>query len=158
MKKIGLPVAILSFLLIVMSSCSTAKLPVETSDRAKTIQIPDGKALVYVFRKSSVGAAVGLSVDLNNIELETFYPKRFYLCVLDPGKYVFTGHGENTDEMILKIDSGKKYFIEVTPQMGFLIARCKLSLVDPIKGNEKVGKCKLVGLNKEARNLLNYNP
>ena len=146
-------------LIILLGSCSTSKLfPVDTSNNAKNLHNIEGKAIVYVFRKSALGAAVGLRVDLNNIELAKFYPKKFYLCVLDPGKYVFTGHGENEDDIIVKVEGNKKYYIEVMPQMGWASARCKLELTDPFEGNEKVQKCKLIGLNKEAKQILNYSP
>ena len=157
MKKITLTT--LGFVLIIMafSSCSSIKLlPADVSNKAKNLKIPDNKALVYIFRKSSLGAAIGLSVDINNKELAKFYPKKFYLCVLEPGKYLFTGHGENEDEIIVTLEQGKKYYIEVLPKMGFAIARCKLELVTPLEGNAKVQKCKLIGLNSDARTALNY--
>ena len=104
-----------------------------------------------------MGFAVGLSVDINNKEVTTFFPKQFYMWVLDPGKYAFTGHGENEDDLKVTHEPQKKYYIEVTPQMGWVKARCKLESVEPSVGSTKVQKCKLVGLNTEARTLLQYN-
>jgi len=158
MKKIIQTTVFLS-LIIILSSCSTSKLlPVDTSNNAKNIKSIEDKALVYVFRKSALGAAVSLRVDLNNIELAKFYPKKFYLCVLEPGKYVFTGHGENEDDIIVNVEGNKKYYIEVIPQMGWASARCKLELIDPFEGDKKVQNCKLIGLNKGAQEILNYTP
>jgi hypothetical protein len=136
-------------MILIITSCAPAKfLPTDVSNNAKTLETPGNKSLIYVYRTSSLGAAVGLSVDCNNKELAKFFPRQFYLCVLDPGKYVFTGRGENEDDLIITI--------EVTPQMGWVKARCKLTSVDPAEGNTKIQKCKLVGLNLEAKALLNY--
>ena len=158
MKKI-IQITVFLSLIVILSSCSTSKLlPVDTSNNAKNLKSIEDKALVYVFRKSALGAAVSLRVDLNNIELAKFYPKKFYLCILEPGKYVFTGHGVNEDDIIVNVEGNKKYYIEVIPQMGFASARIKLELIDPIEGNTKVQKCKLIGLNKEAKQILNYSP
>jgi len=157
MKKSNSLITLLSMMILVMTSCATSKLlPTDISNNAKNVVSPENKALVYVYRISSLGFAVGLAVDCNNKELTSFFPKQFYLCVLDPGKYVFTGHGENEDDVIATLEPNKKYYIEVTPQMGFIKARCKLSLIDPPEGNTKIQKCKLVGMNLEAKTLLNY--
>ena len=139
-------------------SCSSSKyLPPDVSKNAMGITNPDNKAVVYIYRISSMGFAVGLSVDINNKEVTTFFPKQFYMWVLDPGKYAFTGHGENEDDLKVTHEPQKKYYIEVTPQMGWVKARCKLESVEPSVGSTKVQKCKLVGLNTEARTLLQYN-
>jgi hypothetical protein len=140
-----------------MSSCSTSQLlPTDVSNNAKNLNPIEDKAVVYVFRTSSLGFAVGLDVDCNNKDLAVFYPKKFYMCVLEPGRYLFTGHGENEEELIVNVEANKKYYIEAIPQMGFLIARIALKQLDQIEGNGKVQKCKLIGMNNEAKALLNY--
>jgi hypothetical protein len=146
-------------LIIIITSCSTTKqLPKEVSQNAKSINSVNDQALVYIFRVSSLGALVSLRVDLNNHFLASFYPKKFYLCALEPGKYVFTGHGENSDDIIVNLEKGKKYYIEVIPQMGFSSARCKLKLLDSVKGEKDIEHCKLIGMNQSAQKLLNYTP
>jgi len=148
---------ILISIVLALSSCSTSKiLPVDVSNSAKNLSPSGDQAIVYVFRTSSLGFAVGLDVDFNNKDLAVFYPKKFYLCVLDPGKYLFTGHGENEEELIVNVEANKKYYIEAIPQMGFLMARIDLKQHDQIEGNRKVQKCKLIGMNDKAKVLLNY--
>jgi len=157
MKKTISFITLLSVIILIMNSCASSKLlPADVSNNAKNVVNPENKALVYVYRISTLGFAVGLSVDCNNKELTSFFPKQFYLCVLDPGKYVFTGHGENEDDVIATLEPNKKYYVEVTPQMGFVKARCKLTLVDAAEGSADIQKCKLVGMNLEAKALLNY--
>ena len=151
MRRIFQTTMFLSFILVI-SSCSTSRLlPTDTSNQAKSLKSIEDKALVYVFRKSAFGAAIGFRIDLNHKEFATFYPKKFYLFVLDPGTYLFTGHGENEDEIIVKVEGNKKYYVEVIPQMGLVMARCKLELTNPFEGDKKVQKCKLIGLNNEAK-------
>ena len=157
MKKSSYLVILLILVVLGASSCSTTKiLPTNISDNAKNITSQENKALVYVYRISALGYAVGLRVDCNNKELVSFFPKRYYLCSLDPGKYVFTGHGENEDDLIVTLEPNKKYYVEVTPQMGWVKARCKLTLIGAPDGASKVMKCKLVGMNSAAKDLLNY--
>jgi hypothetical protein len=133
---------------VLISSCATTnKISTEVSEKAKNQNPPEGKSLVYVYRISSLGFAVGLNVSLNNQMLTTFYPKRFYLCTLDPGKYVLTGHGENEDDIVLKVEPNKKYYIEAKPKMGFASARIALELHDQIDGNAGIQRCKMIGSN-----------
>lgn len=133
---------------ILISSCATsAKISTEVSDNAKNQKVPEGKSLVYVYRISSLGFAVGLNISLNNHMLASFYPKKFYLCTLDPGKYVFTGNGENEDDIILTIEPNKKYYIEAKPRMGWASARIELELHDQIDGNAGVQRCRMIGSN-----------
>lgn len=159
MKKNILQFSALVLILLGFNSCATTKLlPDNVSNNAKNLATQNEKGLVYVYRISSLGFAVGLMVDCNTVELASLYPKKYYLCALDPGKYIFTGHGENEDEVILNVEPNKKYYIEVTPQMGWIQARCKLTQIAPAEGVAKIQKCALVGLNKDAQILLNYSP
>ncbi|MEX2591739.1 MAG: DUF2846 domain-containing protein [Anditalea sp.] len=157
MKKNVVLTVLLSLIILSLSSCSSTKvLPANVSNNAKNLNLSKDKAIVYVFRTSALGFAVGLNVDCNNSQLASFYPKKFYVSVLDPGKYVFTGRAENESDLIVNLEANKKYYIEAIPQMGFGSARIKLKQIDQIDGNSKVQKCKLIGLNDEAKELLNY--
>lgn len=146
-------------LIITLASCSSSKrFPSEVSNSAKYLNTNEEQALVYIFRISKLGALASLRVDLNNKFLANFYPNKFYLCALEAGKYLITGRGENTDDMILNIEKGKKYYIEVIPQTGWSSARCKLKLVEPDKGENSIKSCELIGMNESAQKLLNYTP
>lgn len=140
-----------------LSACGSAKLlPADVSNQAIALGNVEDKASVYVYRTSIVGGAVGMHVDLNDVRLTTLYPKNFYLCLLNPGEYVFTGNAENKDKITVAVEAGKSYYIEIMPRMGIVMARCKIEPVDTAEGREKVSKCKLVGLNPEAQKELNY--
>jgi len=157
MKKKVLISVMMSVIILGLNSCSTTSvLPVDVMNNAKNLNLSSNKAIVYVFRTSTLGFAVGLKVDCNNKELASFFPKKFYLCAFLPGKYVFTGRGENESDLIVNLEANKKYYIEAIPQMGFVSARIKLNLLETTEGNSKLQKCKLIGMNAEAKELLNY--
>lgn len=146
MKSKKSPFLICLMIVFLITSCATtSKISPDMSENAKNLQPPAGRSLVYVYRTSALGFAVGLNVSLNGKLLASFYPKRFYLCTLDPGKYIFTGNGENEDDLILTTEPNKKYYIEAKPRMGFASARIELELHDQIDGNAGVQKCRMVG-------------
>lgn len=146
MKRVILIFASFALVIFLLSSCAvSSKISTEVSEKAKSQKPPEGKSLVYIYRISSLGFAVGLNVSLNDKMLGSFYPKRFYLCTLDPGKYLITGHGENEDDLILTTEPDKTYYVEARPKMGFASARIGLELRDEINGNNDVRKCKMIG-------------
>ena len=144
--------------LFVMGSCAVSNtIATDVSQNAKNQAPPPGKSLVYVYRVSAFGFLVGLDVSLNNKMLGSFFPKKFYLCTLDPGKYVFTGHGENENDLILTTEPDKKYYIEVKPRMGFATAGIALEQQDLVTGNEGVQKCKMIGSNSDIAPISGQN-
>lgn len=122
--------------------------------RARTVHHGEETALVYVFREAEYVSLRGIRIEMNHTKLATLYPKRVYLCALNPGLYVFTAYAANTDHIIFNVEKGKTYYIEVISQMGFTRYRCKLVLTDPILGAQKVQRFRLAGINKEAHELL----
>lgn len=154
--KLSVFLTVCIVLLHSLSSCSfyMKEYPKEISNKAKNLKPAEDKALVYVFRRSAMGFAVGLYVNFNGSKLAEFYPKYFYLCALEPGKYVFTGIGENEDDLVLNVEANKKYYINVAPRMGFASARVKLIPLDAEKGEKKLKKCKMLGANSQADKFL----
>lgn len=139
----------------VLGACGSAKvLSTDVRNRAIALGNVEDKASVYVYRTSILGGAVGMHVDVDDVRLTTLYPKNFYLCLLEPGEYVFTGKAENKDKITVAVEAGKRYYIEIVPRVGVVTARCELKPVDAAEGQEKVSKCKLTGLNAEARKAL----
>jgi len=138
-------IALFALVICLLGSCASSKISKEVSENAKNQKPPEGKSLVYVYRVSSLGLAVGLQVSLNSKMLADFYPKRFYLCTLGPGKYIFTGNGENEDDIIITTEPNKIYYIEAKPKMGFASARIELELHDQVEGNKGVQRCRMIG-------------
>ncbi len=155
-NPIRLSLATLIFVIFLFESCAvTSSIEKSVSDNAKLMNPPEGKAMVYLYRTSILGFAVGLNVSLNDELLAGLYPNNFYLCTLDPGKYVFTGKGENEDEMVMKVEANKKYFIEVNPAMGNMSARVELDIHDETDGMKGVQKCRMIGQTSKSHSANN---
>ncbi len=102
-------------------------------------EIPDGKALVYIYRPGSmVGAAVHYTVNANEEEVsEAHLKNKSYLVYFaDPGRYTFWAQVTNTRrEVDLDVESGKTYYIK---------GDCCEFMIPDIKEAEKdIQKCKL---------------
>ena len=145
------PIKLFLLVSILLSSWSiTAQLPVETNSKTSEVDSFQDVAVVYVYRKSVFALAIGLPVALNKTELATFFPKRYYKCVLDPGSYVFRCFGENMDEVTINAEVGQTYYIEVVPKMGVMMPRCDLRLMDAKVGKARMKSCKEIGKSDAA--------
>lgn len=176
MKKITFLSVIFLVIIWTLSSCSTTKfLPEDVSARAKNLTLTNGKVIIYVFQRKSIGKLL-FEIYCNNNKLTSFDHseighdpgKQFYLCILDPGRYLFTGRSikfswpdhnrkvVNENELIVNLEANKKYYIEAIQTTELLATGIKIEQVDPIDGNSIVQKCKLIGMNTDARDLLGY--
>ena len=143
-------------IMAVVMGCSSSK---SVSTSYKQVQVPTDKALVYVYRSSSYGALIAMSVDLDNFQLGNFRSRNYYICLLDPGSHQIIAHAENKSELNLQLEGGKTYYIELQPKMGFAIARCNLEINSTeMDAQKKIAKCKLIGINQPAKQLLGDLP
>lgn len=102
-------------------------------------EIPDGKALVYIYRPGSmVGAAVHYSINANDDKVsENHLRNKSYLVFFaDPGRYTIWGQVTNARrEVDIDVESGKTYYVRGNC--------CELSIPDIKKAKKEISKCKL---------------
>lgn len=112
--------------------------------------IPEGKALVYIYRTKTFGSAVHHTVNVNESTVSDFhlYPKGYLVYYADPGENRFWAEIAGLDtEVILNVEAGKTYYIEGSIKMGVVVGRPYLEIQDPEKGSRDVRRCKLIGDN-----------
>jgi hypothetical protein len=145
-----------TFLAIVLMSimavgCSTMnnvkRMPAEADSKAKSLQPPSGKSLVYVVRPTLLGKPFGGNITANNEYVGTTQGGLYVYATLAPGEYTFkvTGH-DNDSTIVVNLEAGKIYFIkqEVYPSLftGFK-GRTKLALLDNDQGRKVLQECRL---------------
>ncbi|MEI7491347.1 MAG: hypothetical protein WCK92_08110 [Bacteroidota bacterium] len=138
--------------------CSNYLLAQNSNKNEKTLKnvtIDNNKILVYIYRISNLSANEVLPVDCDDTIIGNFAPKNYYICILNPGKHVFSSGCENVDELFLKGEPNQTYYIEIKPKFGINHARCKLLLIDNVRGQKDLSKCEFHGMNKQARIFFN---
>lgn len=102
-------------------------------------EIPEGKALVYIYRPGSmVGAAVHYTVNANDdkVSEDHLRNKTYLVFFAEPGRYTFWGQVTNTRrEVDLDVEAGKTYYIRGDC--------CKFIIPDLKKAKKEIKKCKL---------------
>lgn len=112
---------------------------------------PDGKGYVYLFRDTSFGGGEWLNTYMNDKRLFSFYGgdamynntlnKSFFLLKLDAGKsYKFGTYSNGMNEMELKVESGKTYYIRLDPLRGALLSKSDLVVLTEQKDIEDAKK------------------
>ena len=102
-------------------------------------EIPEGKALVYIYRPGSmVGAAVHYTVNANDEKVsEAHLKNKSYLVFFaKPGRYTFWAQVTNTRrEVDLDVETGKTYYVRGDC--------CEFIIPDLEKAKKEIVKCKL---------------
>ena len=132
------------FLFSFMVGCSAVgKMPTAVDLKIRDLHPPEGKALVYVLRPTSIGSIVKMEVTANGQYIGATGGKRYIYTILDPGKYIFSSKAENTSELHIVLEAGKTYYLEQKVKMGLIMARNELLRLDDIEGHKKLSQCSL---------------
>jgi hypothetical protein len=143
MKKIMFAFYALVFLILFGGCSAVQKATIEADAQAKTITVPADKALVYIVRPSPFGLAIRFNVNCDGSYVGATGGQRFIYTYQNPGVHEFTSKSENTAKLSVDLAAGQIYYIEQIPQMGIIMARNKLNLLDEVTGKEKLSACTL---------------
>lgn len=92
---------------------------------------PDGMAVVYFVRTSSLGLAINFSYFDSTKLIGRFNGPKYIRYECTPGHHLLWGRSENRDYIEAEVEAGKIYFIWAVPEMGFAKASIGLYPVDP---------------------------
>ena len=135
----------IALLLPVLNGCSTAKISAGNLNNVKTMQPPNGKALVYLIRPGSMASLITFDVTCDDVRIGAVPAKRFIYAILEPGTHKLVGKAENNSELSLTVQADQTYFIEQDARMGIAMSRNKLIVLNEAKGRADLEKCKLSG-------------
>lgn len=125
MKRIF--IALMAVTVMVISGCASVPMaPLSEDTKAKKFETIPGKSSVYVYRNESFGAAIRVTVAVNEKMLGQTAPYSYYLLHLEPGLNKFTCFAENTESIELNTKPDQLYFVRQEMKMGMWAARCAI--------------------------------
>lgn len=150
MRKLHAVLMAITFL--ILGGCSS--LPEQNQNDPAIVQAksfipaPEGKGYVYLFRDNFFGQNTYLDTYLNDKRLVGFYEysntlnKSFYLLKLDAGKSYKLGtvSTQGKNEMGLKVESGKTYYVRLNPLRGTTPSQSDLLVLTEQKDIEDAQK------------------
>ena len=118
----------------------------ENSNHAKQFNAPsEGKSGLYIYRDSFVGQALKKDIWVNGNCIGESAPDTFFYEQVEGDKEhkISTESEFSPNDLILKVQAGKNYFIEQFIKMGVFVGGAGLEVVDEKKGMEAVSKLDL---------------
>ncbi len=113
---------------------------------AATMQpVGDGNGRIYMYRTSSLGAAVQPMVRVNDKEVGKAKPKGFFYVDLPPGAYNIAASTEATRNLDVTLDANEEMYVRLEIKMGGFVGHIKPVLVEPSVGKEEIQKMKSIG-------------
>ena len=131
--------------LVLASGCASVQMASSEQDTAaKSFAVKPGKAIIYVYRNETMGAALKMPVALDGKLMGDTASKTYLLLEVNPGQHTVVSKTENDSSVTLNTVAGRNYFLWQEVKMGLMTARSNLQEVDEATGKAGVGECKLV--------------
>ena len=141
-SKLTLLVSVFS--IILFSGCSTVPLePKGISDKAKEFNLPaNGDAGLYVYRDSFVGQALKKDVWVDNKCLgETAADVFFYKNIKGDMEHKVSTESEfSPNDLTLKTESGKNYFVRQYIKMGVFVGGAGVEVIEEEEAKKAISK------------------
>jgi len=109
------------------------------------------KALVYVIRPSTVGAAIRTWAFYDDELIGVTRGRGYTFAHVPPGERLFWAKAENTSALRLEVEAGKTYYFHSQIVPGLAKARVKLVPIDETKAAKFLRKCGWAEPNDAAR-------
>ena len=99
------------------------------------------KALVYVFRPATMGAAIKTWAFADDQLIGVSKAKGYYFALVPAGQHVFWSKAENTSALEVEVEGGETYYFKQSIKMGFNKARVKMIQITEAEAEKYFGKC-----------------
>lgn len=136
-----------ALMISIISGC--ASVPLEdskTTNKAKEFSAPtNDKSGLYIYRSGSFGGALKKDVWIDGECIGETAPNIFFYVELlgDKDYKVSTESEFSPNDLIVKVEAGKNYFVQQYIKFGAFVGGAGLELVDEEKGKKEVSKLKM---------------
>ncbi|MGP0175128.1 DUF2846 domain-containing protein [Pseudomonas sp. NCHU5208] len=139
--------ALAAFASSLLAGC--ASVPMEdknvSADAKRFADPAPGNAGLYIYRNSGVGASLKKDIWVDDKCIGESAPKIFFYEQVkgDMEHKISTESEFSPNDLLVKTESGKNYFIKQYIKMGVFVGGANLELVDEKEGKEDVAKLEL---------------
>lgn len=131
---------------VILTGCASVPMaPVEQDQAMKTFSAPaSDKAGLYIFRDSSLGAALKKTVSIDNQVIGETAAKTYFYSEIEPGEHTLATESEFSDNLlVIKVQAGLNYFVRQYIKFGAFVGGANLELVSEEEGKKGVLASKL---------------
>ena len=142
--------ALVVLIIALLSGCASVPMQSpETSAMAKQFNQPSsGNAGVYIYRSGSFGGALKKDIWIDGVCIGETAPNVFFYKEVqgDVEHKISTESEFSPNDLLVKTESGKNYFIRQYIKLGVFVGGASVELVDDAKGKEQVSKLQLANM------------
>lgn len=138
------PLAVLLLLSIIIGGCSSVPKGPQFS---RVDQIPDGKALIYIYRPSlPYEFGVNFDVKANEVLVKSVADGSYYPYFSNLGRVVLSCKraGEKQAPIVLTVREKETYYVKVIPVRGVFRMKPKLTLMDKATAEAEIANTRLL--------------
>lgn len=130
-------------LITVVGGCASGPGYNEYADQIAPVD--DDKGRIYMYRTTTLGAAVQPSIRLNGEVVGKATPKGFFYVDRPAGEYTISATTEAKRALSMTLEAGQERYVRLEMKMGFLAGHVKPVLVDNDEGQAEIQKTKYTG-------------
>ena len=136
---------LLTFLLAAVALAGCASGPAYEEYESQIQAVGDGDGRIYMYRTSSLGAAVQPAITVNGDAVGKAVPKGFFYVDLAPGDYTIAASTEAKRSLDVTLDAGEEMYVRLEIKMGAFVGHIKPVLVETAVGKEEIKKTNFAG-------------
>lgn len=129
--------------LVALGACASGPTFEEYSGSMQPVSAENGR--IYIYRVSSLGAAIQPKVRLDDEPVGKAVPKGFFYIDRPAGNYVISTSTEAERNLSLALAAGEEKYVRLEVKMGLFAGHIKPVLVDTAEGKEELQKTKFAG-------------
>jgi uncharacterized protein YceK len=131
--------------MLVLTGCASVPMANKGADaQAKQFMPSTDKAVVYIFRNESMGAAIKMPLLIDGQSVGDTAANTYLRKELAPGTHTIVSKTEVDSTLTMDMQAGKTYYVWQEVKMGVFAARSALHQVDETKGRQGVEQCSLI--------------
>lgn len=143
-KRIMMSAAALGF--AVLTGC--ASVPMESNEKDQALKAfpapPQGQAGLYIFRDTSMGAALKKTVKIDDEIIGETAANTYFYRLVTPGAHTLATESEFGDNLLqLNATAGKNHYVRQSIKLGVFVGGAKLTEVSESEGQKAVRGTKL---------------
>lgn len=112
--------------------------------KAKEFAIEAGKAIIYIYRNETMGAAITMLVKLDDWSIGSTASMTFIHKTVEPRVHTVLSDAEWDSTVEFTAKAGQNYFIWQEVKMGAFSAGSELQIIDENTGKAGVQECDLI--------------
>lgn len=129
-----------------LAGCASVPMAsVEDDNLRKKFNPPaKGTSALYIYRNTNLGGALKKSVYVDGELIGETAPMTYFYKLVKPGEHTLSTESEfSPNDLKIKTEGGKNYFIQQQIKLGVFVGGAKLEQVPEDKGKKGVLECKL---------------